>query len=116
MKISTIPSQTPATDAVEKAKDAAGSAEATSSASPVTGTEAAAGMDPVAQIAADVAAGKIGQKEAVDRILADVLGGPMLDSVPASARADLEEAIRSLIAEDPYLQSLAAAIGPSETK
>jgi hypothetical protein len=115
MKIPTIPPQIPASDAVEKAESAAESASRVAEAGTVQGAAAAA-ADPVAQIAADVAAGKIGQKEAVDRILEDALGGPMMDAVPASVRADLENALRVLIEEDPHLKSLCAAIGPSEIK
>ena len=112
MKISTIPPKTPALDAVDKVKDAA---EATSAAA-VSQTASAVASDPVAKIAAEVAAGKIGQKEAVDRILADVLDGPMLQAVPESVRNDLENALRVLIEEDPHLRSLAAAVGPTDVK
>ena len=115
MKISSLPPKTPAVDAVDSARDVAEAAP-TSASTGVSSTTGAAASDPVAQIAADVAAGRIGQKEAVDRILADVLHSPMVESVPESVRAGLEDALRNILAEDPQLRSLVAAIGPDETK
>ena len=115
MKISSLPPKTPAVDAVDSARDVAGAAPSSASTG-VSGTTATAASDPVAQIAADVSAGRIGQKEAVDRILAEVLHSPMVESVPDSVRAGLEDALRSLLSEDPQLHSLVAAIGPDEIK
>lgn len=115
MKISTIPPKTPALDAVDKARDSVESASHPAQIAPAQAAATAA-ADPVAQIAHDVASGKIGQKEAVDRILEDVLNAPMLDAVPASVRGELENALRMLIAEDPHLMSLCAAVAPNEIK
>ena len=115
MKIPSIPPKTPTIQSTDAAQQAA---ESTAEVGRAANIQAAAPVsaDPVAQIAQDVAMGKIGRKEAVDRILEDALGTPMLDAVPAEVRADLENALRVLIAEDPHLKSLCAAIGPSETK
>ena len=112
MKISSIPPKFPAVDVVESSRELGESA----SASGVQGATGAAATDPIAQIAQDVAAGKIGQKEAVDRILADVLKSPMIEAVPESVRSGLEEALRNLIEEDPHLRSLCAAVAPGETE
>ena len=115
MKIPTIPPKTPALHSADAAQQ---STESTAEVGRAGNVPAAAPVsaDPVAQIAQDVAMGKIGRKEAVDRILENALGSPMLDAVPAEVRADLENALRVLIAEDPHLNSLYAAMGPGETK
>lgn len=116
MKIPSLPPNTPAVDTVEAVRDSVESAASSSAAARTTEAVSAAAADPTAQIAADAAAGKISQKEAVDRILEDVLAGPMVEGVPSSVRADLENALRTLIAEDPHLISLCAAISPNEIK
>jgi hypothetical protein len=115
MKIPSLPPQTPAADTVETVRDSVESASS-SAAAQTTEAVSAAAADPTAQIAADAAAGKISRQEAVDRILADVLDSPMVDAVPDAVRADLENALRTLIAEDPHLISLCAAISPNEIK
>ena len=114
MKISSFPPKTPNVDTVESVRETAASAP--SDLAEVSGAAGAAALDPVARIAADVAAGRIGQKEAVDRILADVLQSPMVESVPQSVRAGMEDALRNLLAEDPHLRALVAAVGPGETE
>ena len=70
--------------------------------------------DSVEEIAADVAAGKIGRAEAVDRILADVLGSEMVERAPEALRQELETVLQTILEDDTYLRSLAASIGPHE--
>ncbi len=119
MKISSMPPQGLKLDASDKARRTveSGKTEGTSgtgAATAASGVSGAASSDPVAQVALEVSSGKIGRKEAVDRILADVLGSKMVGAVPASARAELENTLRMLIDEDPYLKSLCAAMAPGE--
>jgi hypothetical protein len=115
MKISSMPPKGPVIDAVDKSRNSMESKGA-EAATGVTSAAASPSVDPIAQVASDVAAGKISRKEAVDRILADVLGSKLVAGVPASARADLENTLRMLIDEDPHLKSLCAAIAPGETE
>ncbi len=70
----------------------------------------------IAKIVNDITVGKIDRQEAVNRIIADSLNSRLVDSIPPNIRANLEETLRGLIEEDPYLQSLCAAIGPTKTE
>jgi hypothetical protein len=60
----------------------------------------------VARIAEDVAAGRISRDEAVERILDEALGSDIVQAAPAEVRAEIAAALESLVATDPYLQSL----------
>jgi hypothetical protein len=55
------------------------------------------------RLAADVAAGKLTAREAVDRMVDHLAGGSQLG---ASERAELRELLGDLIAHDPYLARL----------
>ncbi len=110
-----IPGGPPGGTGVEDLKDVTDVADAGAETSEVGAVEAA-GSDAIAQVAEQVAKGEIGQQEAVDRILVEVLDSPMVAAAPAELRQELGEVLRSLLETDPYLKSLTAAIGPSETE
>ena len=74
-----------------------------------------AGVDPaqgpaaageLARLSADVAAGRLSPREAVDRLV-DVTAGPGLG---AAERAELRELLTDLVANDPYLGGLIGRI------
>lgn len=73
---------------------------------PVEQAPAAAPASDVEALAAEVAAGRLTQREAIDRLV-DATAGPELD---ASARAELRELLTDLAAHDPYLGSLIGRI------
>jgi hypothetical protein len=83
----------------------AGEISATAQAGAAERTETVAATDLHA-LSAEVAAGRLTQREAIDR-LADAMAGPDLD---AEARAELRELIGDLVANDPYLGALAGRI------
>lgn len=58
------------------------------------------------QIAADLDAGRITGREALDRLIDEAVG-----QVDAADRAELREVMADLIANDPHLAALAARIG-----
>jgi len=71
--------------------------------------EPAPGASPagnVEALAAEVAAGRLTQREAIDRLV-DATAGPGLD---AAERAELRALLTDLVANDPYLGSLAGRI------
>jgi hypothetical protein len=72
---------------------------------------AAVGLDTggIDRIAADLDAGRISGREALDRLLDEAV--PEDAGLDAAERADLREAMLELIANDPHLQALAARIG-----
>ncbi len=63
-----------------------------------------AGLD---RIAADLDAGRISGREALDRLIDDAMPG----GLGAQERAELREAMADLLANDPHLAALAARIG-----
>jgi hypothetical protein len=75
-------------------------APAQAAASSATG---ATGQADLAAIAADIAAGKLTPREAVDRLVDQIAGTEVLD--PAD-RAELREMMADLVANDPHLQGL----------
>jgi hypothetical protein len=83
-------------DALE---DAAGTAEAAS-------VEAAGHGTVVDGLAAEIAAGRMTPREAVDRLV-DLTAGPELG---AAERAELREMLTELVANDPYLGGLVGRI------
>ena len=103
-----IPSGPPGAGLVEQATQATetekglGAGEAASSAGEA---------DPLAQVAADLASGKIDGNQAVDRILAATVDEPMLAAAPESLRNEIAEALRHMIETDPQLRSLARGLG-----
>jgi hypothetical protein len=62
----------------------------------------AAASTMVDQLAADLAAGKLTQREAIDRLV-DATAGPELG---AAERAELRELLTDLVTNDPYLAGL----------
>lgn len=71
--------------------------------------EQAPGASPaghVEALAAEVAAGRLTQREAIDRLV-EATAGPGLD---AAERAELRALLTDLVANDPYLGSLAGRI------
>ena len=67
-----------------------------------TETVDAAASTMVDQLAADIAAGKLSQREAIDRLV-EATAGPELG---AAERAELRELLTDLVANDPYLAGL----------
>jgi hypothetical protein len=70
---------------------------------PIARAEATDRAGDVAALAAEVAAGRLTQREAIDRLV-EATAGPGLD---AAERAELRELLTDLIANDPYLGGLA---------
>ncbi len=70
------------------------------------GASGAAGTSDVDALAADVAAGKITRREAVDQLV-ESMAGPELG---AGERAELRELLSDLVDSDPYLGSLVGRI------
>lgn len=66
----------------------------------------AAATSMVDQLAADLAAGKLTQREAIDRLV-EATAGPELG---AAERAELRELLTDLVANDPFLGGLANRI------
>ncbi len=98
-----------AADAVKDAASAADSA-AEIQETPVPSSDA------VERIAAELASGEIGRKEAVERLIGEVLGSHMVSAAPKAVREELAEVLDALIQTNPYLRSLSAAIGPIESE
>jgi hypothetical protein len=71
-----------------------------------TGAAESAAADAVTRIAEDVAAGRLSRDEAVERIIGEALGTDLVQAAPAEMRAEIAAALESLVATDPYLQSL----------
>jgi nucleoid-associated protein YgaU len=73
-------------------------------------TAESAAVDAVTRIAEDVAKGRISREEAVERIIDETLGSDLVQAAPADMRAEIAAALESLVATDPYLQSLVRGI------
>lgn len=63
-------------------------------------TRAASGLEAMA---AQIAAGKLTAREAIDRMVDEIAG---TDALGSAERAELREMLTDLVAADPYLQSL----------
>jgi len=74
--------------------------------SAVDGAEAAAPVTDLDALAADITAGRLTPREAIDRLVDDA-AGPGLD---AAERAELRELFNDLIANDPHLGGLIGRI------
>lgn len=81
--------------------DGAGSADAADA------TSAASSTSDIDALAAEVAAGRLTPREAIDRLV-EATATPGLD---AAERAELREMITDLVANDPYLSGLADRVG-----
>ena len=104
------PLGTPEMKAVESAA-AAEVDEARALGAPAGAAEPAA-ADAVTRIAEDVAAGRLSRDEAVERIIGEALGSDLVRAAPAELRAEVAAALESLVATDPYLQSLVRGLVP----
>lgn len=98
---------------IDTAEEIRESTDAAGASAETPGIQGTAG-DSVEKIAADVLAGRVGREEAVQRILADVVGSEMVRGAPDELRQELESVLNALLEDDPHLQSLLAAIGPRE--
>ena len=73
---------------------------------PVEQAQGTSRTSDVEALSAEVAAGRLTQREAIDRLV-EATAGPGLD---AAERAELRELLTDLIANDPYLGSLVGRI------
>lgn len=73
---------------------------------PVEQAHGTTGASEALALAAEVAAGRLTQREAIDRLV-EATAGPGLD---AAERAELRELLTDLVANDPYLGGLAGRI------
>jgi hypothetical protein len=78
------------------------------------GTGAVGGTSAIDRIAADLDAGRISGREALDRLIDEAV--PDEAELGPADRAELREAMLELIANDPHLQALAARIGAGSPK
>jgi len=69
------------------------------------------GPDPIADIAAELKAGRITPEQAVDRVVAAATESGAPSSVPESVRAQVRDQLMSLVGDDPFLASKARRIG-----
>lgn len=69
----------------------------------IEGATAARAAGELEALAADISAGKLTAREAVDRLVDEIAGSEQLG---ASERAELRELLGDLVANDPYLSSL----------
>jgi len=75
-----------------------------SSVSSATAAKAAGGLEAMAS---EIAAGRLTPHEAVDKLVDEIAG---TDQLGAGERAELRELLSDLVANDPYLQSLAGRV------
>jgi hypothetical protein len=73
--------------------------------SSIDGATAARAAGGLQAMAAEIATGKLTAREAVERMVNEIAGS---DQLGASERAELRELLTDLVANDPYLSSLAA--------
>lgn len=69
-----------------------------------TAARAAGGLEAMA---AEIAAGRLTPREAVDQLVDEIAGS---DQLGAGERAELRELLTDLVANDPYLQSIVGRI------
>jgi len=93
------PDGPPELDNLEELHDLAGDA-------PVEQPREAARASDIEALAAEVAAGRLTQREALDRLV-EATAGPGLD---AAERAELRELLTDLVANDPYLGGMVGRI------
>jgi len=80
-----------------------------------TGDASATAVDgPTADVVADLRAGRIDAQTAVDRLVAQALESPMARLLDDAGRVQLEEHIRTTLAEDPNLAALVKDLGSQE--
>lgn len=71
--------------------------------SAIDGAAAARAAGELQAMAADIAAGKLTAREAVDKLVDDIAG---TDQLGATERTELRELLTDLVENDPYLSSL----------
>lgn len=76
-----------------------------------SGPSGPGGPDPIADIAADLKAGRITPDQAVDRVVEAAARDGIPDAAPDKVRAQVREQLMSLIGDDPFLASKARRIG-----
>jgi len=69
----------------------------------IDGARAARAAGELEAMAAEIAAGKLTPREAVDKLVDEIAG---TDQLGASERAELRELLTDMVANDPYLSSL----------
>ncbi len=69
----------------------------------IEGARAARAAGELEAMAAEIAAGKLTAREAVDKLVDEIAGS---DQLGAGERAELRELLTDLVANDPYLSSL----------
>lgn len=74
----------------------------------IEGATAARAAGELEAMAADIAAGKLTAREAVDKLVDEIAG---TDQLGAAERAELRELLSDMVANDPYLQSLVGRAG-----
>jgi hypothetical protein len=74
----------------------------------VDGSAAARAVGELESMAADIAAGRLTAREAVDRLVSEIAGSEQLGQ---TEQAELRELLSDLVASDPYLASLAGRAG-----
>jgi hypothetical protein len=79
------------------------SAGAPAEATKTTGKEAARATSPTADLAAELKAGKISPKAAVDRVIDRVVDKQLGTNAPAAVREKLRAALETAVADDPLL-------------
>jgi hypothetical protein len=88
-------------------------AHATAAGGAASSTHGVGDTSGIDRIAADLEAGRITGREALDRLIDEAV--PDEAELGPQDRAELRDAMRELIANDPHLQALAARIG-ADTK
>lgn len=91
-----------------------GSIPDTASGSEVAAVDAAEGSrgnEAVTRIADDLAAGRIDGNQALDRLVAEVMGDELVRAAPDSVREELIEVLAAMIETDPQLAALARFLG-----
>jgi len=69
------------------------------------------GPDPIAEIAADLKAGRITPEQAVDRVVQAAAKDGLPGAAPQKLREQVHEQLMSLVGDDPYLAGKARRIG-----
>jgi len=89
-----------------KGPDGPGGADDVSDVTADAGVDAARTARAIGELeamAADIAAGRLTAREAVDKLVDQIAG---TDHLGAAEQADLRQMLNDLVANDPYLQSL----------
>lgn len=75
------------------------------------GAQVASGADPVAQVAADLKAGALSPKQAVDRLVELTIERGAGAHLPADVKAKLRAQLETLVAEDPVFTGKTSRLG-----